>query len=554
MIIAISNFAGIAPMLAPHMLAPNQAQIARNCRLWNGGIDCIREPSNVTITTKSSAQQALYKFGQSNTSDTDWWLTWQNAVSVAKGPIALDTEEKTYYAGDGPLKYTNAQLALTGGSNNYPVNWRYAGVPAPELAPTVAAIQGTPLENELAETTAYVYCFVGSNGELSAPSPAAIVDERYPSLGVTVGNLLPPQTGGVTITHKRIYRTSSGSSGTNYYFVADVLAGDDAYTDTVQAENLGEPIQSLNWNLPPGHPDNADETRPLQGLIALPNGIMAGFVGNDVYLSEPFRPYAWPVAYMQTTDFPIVALAALGQNVLVLTTGTPYMIYAADPGSSSMERLDIHQACVSRRSVAPFLNGVVFASPDGMIYVGTDGSRNLTQNWFSREQWQTLKPESMHGAQHDGRYYGFFKVSEGNSGGFILDPNTNNGVFTSTDIYADACYSSLVQDGLFFVSGQNIKKWEGTSTLRPYVWRSKVFPTPRPTNFSAAQVIAGDYSNLTVKFYHDGVLKHTQAVTSSEPFRLPSGFLASRHEVEFTGTSNVLGFAMAESLVELTNA
>ncbi|MCK7581114.1 MAG: hypothetical protein MZV65_39460 [Chromatiales bacterium] len=30
---------------------------------------------------------------------------------------------------------------------------------------------------------------------------------------------------------------------------------------------------------------------------------MAGFPGRDIYFCEPYRPYAWPVEYMQSIDY-----------------------------------------------------------------------------------------------------------------------------------------------------------------------------------------------------------------------------------------------------------
>ena len=284
---------------------------------------------------------------------------------------------------------------------------------------------------------------------------------------------------------------------------------------------------------------------------------MAGFVGSDIYFSDTYRPYAWPVAYMQTVDYPVVALAPLQQSLLVLTTGAPYLINAADPANTSMEKLDFHQACVSDRSVAQFGNGVIYASPDGLVYVGTDGSRNLTQGWFTRETWQKMNPASIRGAQHDGRYYGFYTgatlANMPANGGFVFDPSTQLGTFTTTAVTADAVYADTVQDALFISQGNTIYKWEAAAATQSYVWRSKVFTAPKPINFSAAQVQAADYQNIAVSFYVDGTLVYTHTVANQEPFRLPSGFLGTRFEVEFSGTSTLLSFAMAETLTELTS-
>lgn len=64
---------------------------------------------------------------------------------------------------------------------------------------------------------------------------------------------------------------------------------------------------------------------------------------------------------MQTVAHDIVGLAALGQSLLVLTTGYPYLITGTHPSSMGMERLDIEQSCVAKRSISNVGGGVIYA-------------------------------------------------------------------------------------------------------------------------------------------------------------------------------------------------
>jgi hypothetical protein len=543
MILPLSNFAGVAPMLAPQMLAPNQAQIASNVHLWTGGIDAIYEPSLVTSVTKDGIKQSIYKFGQTSGSDAEWWMTWTTPVNVVRGMVFGDTEEKTYWTGDGYPKASSSAMILQGAANNYPVAHYKLGVPAPTTAPTATLATAAEATTAPADRI-YVCTYVTGWGENGSPS--GVSNTISTRAGDTVTVSLPGAvTGPYNIVSQRIYRTQTGNtSGTTYYFVAEVPVAQTSFTDSVADENLGEPLDTITFLPPPVD---------LAGLVGLPGGVMAGFVGRDVYLCEPYKPYAWPMQYVQTVDYPVVALAALGQNLLVLTTGAPYIITVGDPANSTMQKLDINQACVSSRSVAQFGNGVIYASPDGLVYVGLDGSNILTEKWFTRKQWQAYTPTSIHGVQHDGRYYAFWKVDDTLKGGFILDPATQNGVFTTTTFYADASYSDLVQDALFFSVGNAIYKWEGTTTKRPFTWRSKMFLLAKPTSFSAAQIVAMDYTDLTANFYADGVLLHTESVSGIAPFRLPAGSLYYKFEVELSGTSSVASAAVAETLTELGN-
>jgi hypothetical protein len=63
-------------------------------------------------------------------------------------------------------------------------------------------------------------------------------------------------------------------------------------------------------------------------------------------------------------------------------------------------------------------------------------------------------------------------------------------------------------------------------------------------------VVADTYP-VTFKLYADGALKHTQAVTSRDPFRLPSGYMALDWQMEIEGTTAVQGAALATSMAEI---
>ena len=58
-------------------------------------------------------------------------------------------------------------------------------------------------------------------------------------------------------------------------------------------------------------------------------------------------------------------------------------------------------------------------------------------------------------------------------------------------------------------------------------------------------------SSVTFKLYADGVLKHTQTVTSNEPFRLPGGYLSNLYEIEIISDIPVTRVSVAESIFEL---
>jgi hypothetical protein len=542
MLISTSGFSGIAPRFAPHTLRPNQAQTASNCRLRSGLLEPLAAASNVsTITDRVGTKLTLYRMGHSAASDTQHWLSWLTEVDVCRSLIAGETGERTYFTGDGLPKFTDTALATAG--SPLPFSSYNLAVPAPTAA-AAAGVTGTGDTGAVTETRAYVYTNVRNYGgfeEESAPSPVVSVD-MIPGQTVTLSSLEAGPAGAYNVTHRRIYRTATGSQGTNYYYVGTHVIASTSYADTVTAANLGEVLPSLTWDAPPDG---------LKGLTAMGNGIFAGFVGKDVYFCDPWHPHAWPQDYILTVDYDVVGLCAFGNSLLVLTNGTPYLISGSHPDNLSLAPVPIDQACVSKRSIARSGNGCIYASPDGLMYVGLDGHRSLTEPYFSRKEWQALlTPSTLHGYIHDERYYGFHSTAS-----FIFDPADPSGPFTPHTVTADAAYVDPLVDALFLVSGDTVKKLHAGSNLT-YTWKSKRFQLPRKENLGCAQVIAADYTALTFKLYLDGssTAAHTQTVTSAEAFRLPSGVKYRTIEFELTGTSSVLACHIASTPLELANA
>lgn len=395
---------------------------------------------------------------------------------------------------------------------------------------------GSVDQPETLETRVYAWTWVNKESGFefeSAPSPASNSVDVRPEQTVNVSSFASIPTGYV-VTHKRLYRSVSGV----YLFVAELLATDVSYADSKKSDELAEELPTLNWSIPPA---------TLKGLINLPNGGMAGFSGRDVYFCQPYHPHAWPEAYIQTVDFPVVGLGRMDTTTAVLTTGTPYFIQGSDPSSSVVVKSDLEQACVAKRSIVSTNGVVIYASPDGLVMLSPGGSKLVTENIFSRAQWQSyFRPESIHAYQHDLKYVAFYDNGT-TQGGFIFD--LTSGQFVQHNIYVECGYTDLQQDKLFLAnSSRQLKKWlDGTNLT--YTWKSKIFTFPHSTTFSCARVQAETYP-LTAKIYKDGSLIHTQTVQSRLPFRLPA--TSGRDwEVQLEGTSEVFAVDMAHSVQEL---
>lgn len=454
----------------------------------------------------------------------------------------------------------NATLESLGALQVYGLNLTIFGVTAPfarvttELAGTFASVRiragayPTVLDYQefksgagvdAAETRVYTYTNVNKESGYefeSAPcttTPTSI--EVGASQKVTLTGF-SSTVDGYVITHRRIYRSTAGT----FLFVAEIDIAETTYVDAKSAEDLGEELPSLTWDMPPDD---------MIGLINLPNGIMAGFKGRDVLFCDPYRPHAWPAQYQQSLDYPVVGLGRMDTTLAVLTTGCPYLIQGSHPDSMTVVKSDLEQSCASKRSIVSTNGAVLYASPDGLVMLSSNGSKVVTEQYFTRAQWQaTFKPDSIHAYQHDLKYIGFYDNGT-TQGSFVYD--LSSGALITTSIYATAGYNDLQVDKLFvaFADG-TVKPWfEGAA--RSFVWRSKKFTFPKPISMACAQLEAEAYP-ATVKFYVDGVLAYTHSVQDRSPFRL-AAVLGRDWEVQIEGDTEVFGFAMAQSMMELSD-
>jgi hypothetical protein len=386
------------------------------------------------------------------------------------------------------------------------------------------------------ETRVYTYTLVNKESGFdfeSAPAPASTSIDVKVGQTVAVSNFDAIPSGYVA-THRRIYRSVSGT----FLFVAEITAATTSYTDSVLAEDLGEELPSLTWLPPPA---------TLRGLTNLPNGIMAGFVGRDIYFCDPYRPHAWPVAYNQTIDFPVVGLGRMDTTLAVMTTGTPYFLQGSHPDSMVVVKSDLDQACASKRSIVSANGVVMYASPDGLVMLNSGGSKLVSEAAFTYAQWQALfNPSSIHAYMHDRKYVAFYDTGT-TTGGFIYDLLT--GQFTLHGVYATAGYTDLVNDKLFLAfADRTIKVWQAGTPLS-YIWTSKKFTMPYEMAYSCSQVEAEAYP-VTAKYYVNGSLVHTQTVTNRRPFRLPV-IVGRDWEFRIEGNTEVFSVATAQSMQEL---
>ena len=330
------RFSGIAPGVSPRLLADQFGQVAENIDFESGRLVATSENSD-TYTLQNGARRSIYFYRDTS------WLEWsEDGVSVVPGPIPGDTLDRLYFTGDDYPRIGTV-ATLVSGSSGYPVNSYRLGVPAQSGTPTVVK-SGTANADATANDVSYVYTLVTADGREGPPSsPSAVIELTD---GETATISMPasynPSGSGHNFAAgalKRIYRSNTGSTNTQFQFAGEVGYTATSFTDTQDAATLGEVLPSATWIGPPDdsslYPDG-----PLKGLISLAQGTMAGFTGKRFCLSEPFLPHAWPIQYRITTEEDIVAIASTANGVAALTDGQPYFITGTEPSAMTAVRID----------------------------------------------------------------------------------------------------------------------------------------------------------------------------------------------------------------------
>jgi len=419
--------------------------------------------------------------------------------------------------------------------------------------------------------TNYVYTFVNDLGEESAPSEASATILRPDGISVTVTTPVVVPSGvssDYAITTKRIYRAATGNVGTEFLFVAEIALSTADYVDVLTDAQLGEALETELWDLPPDD---------LEGILALPNGVMVGFRRNQLCLSAQNRPHAWPVSYRLTTDTDIVGIGNVDTTVVIGTESFVYIASGSEPAAYSMSKFEVPISASSKLSFAYIIGlGVVFSSPDGLLAcTGVGQVRNLTEKVFTRRQWQALDPTSIVSVAHNDIYFMMWENGS-DKGCYAVDLRSGGFGIVQMAFHACAVYVDPLEDNFYlvldeddepdddalpvpaapppYVDSRTIYEFEGSDDLMNYRWRSKEWNEPYPSFHPIAQVrrAGGATGNLIARFYGDGVMLDEILIDGDVEFTLtPPDASYNTFQMELLGTDPVKVLQAADDVTEL---
>lgn len=440
------------------------------------------------------------------------------------------------------------------------------------------------------ETRGYVYTYVNDFGEEGQPSPATVASGDGTGTWVVV--IPQPPTNYATGRamnpgHYRLYRTVTDSQGNATYFQVTEVPINPLGTVTI---NDSASDASVTGNLVLSTIGFAPPPAGLQGVVMMANGIAAGFTNSrEVWFSAAYLPHAWPPQYALTVDYPIVGLTANGTSLNIVTQGSPFIATGVTPDTMTIGKITANEPCISRGSIVAAGEGAYYASPNGIQLLNTGGTQNVTQEIYEKEFHYSLYPPQWASGRYGSSYIAAVKgnpiPSPDGAGyfGFVMDSSVSNTPFTYLrfPINVVNLYSDELSGQIFgLMSNGSVMQWNppvgvpGTTTLKPWQWKTKKFRFTAPQQFKAfmvlfdvppeveftpgvrntdqAQVYNPDAQFMICRVYADGRFVLVREIQKSgETLLITGGFKAELWEFQMEGIVSMRFFKTASSIKEL---
>jgi hypothetical protein len=301
-----------------------------------------------------------------------------------------------------------------------------------------------------------------------------------------------------------------------------------------------------------------DPPDTMVGLTEMTPGVLAGFLGNTVYFSEPFMPYAWPQTAPKDYTFKlradIVGLGAYNHALIAITTEKPVILLGI-PGAIQPVTLNITAAGTARRNIISTPDGVMCAAKDGIYRTTDNGGELLTSDYFTRAIFGALSLSNTCAIYHDGKYILFFNNS---NTAYIFDFINGNVVTltlaTSSVVYAtqmaenaQPLFLQLLTDGNY-----HIRELFASTSNMTATWKSKVF-THKETALSRFQVLGEQSGTYPVTFTlsANGSTKvNGVSVVDEDVWPIGDGTWHET-EIQVSAAIEIAAFAVASSSDEL---
>jgi len=484
--IKIENFKGMIPRTHPTALPDGCAVDAYNCRIKNTKLAPLKVPVAVSGNTirlengcaSVSVAKTVYPWrrkvaSSGSTQEVMEFLAWPGIVDVCRGNVADDDYDRIIVSGETGIPFVSGQ-----NSNNEPAVYfsnktlaydaehsitRRSLVKSAPPAPKVRLGEGGA-SGSIKKYTYFFQTWVDKYGYESPVSDKSLVYAKA-NLTYVDGDLeycngdlvniaeVPandrPDNGQATI--RRIYKVNSGTASEQIQFVTE-FSGPlmwNAHDIEIRDEDLGETLEPVT--APP---------TDLRNIVAMPgqNGFYAGIskqYPKTVLFSEIGEPYNWPIAYRYDVADHLVAIVCTSNTLFALTDGYPYVFAGTAPESMTSAVLANSFPCISKQSVCVYKNSVYYASHQGIAMIYNDANEgttvtNLTDKFFTKEQWNALNPASCRMVAHDSALHAFFKIDSSYKS-YIFDMTEQECMMTMHGEFAECACTEDESGDLFYV-------------------------------------------------------------------------------------------------------
>lgn len=328
------------------------------------------------------------------------------------------------------------------------------------------------------------------------------------------------------------------------------------FTDDFAVSGLTTVVASENYDKPNSN---------MIGLTNYHRNMLVGFFDNQLCISFPDKPHAWPEKFRQTLDSDIVGIAVSGGYILALTESFPYIISGNSPESMSVVRIDANYPCLSKQSIVNVgLQGVMWATHGGLASWRSGSGLNIMT--AALHDWDTwgdyVDPSTIVGHYYNDKYFGSHDTG---SFTFQLD-NDQGGTFVKINYKFTAAYTDSITGTMYYTSDTSgdILEWDNkTQVLSPMEWKSKTLTTENYINMGAARVIADyavtDAETLINTNYNNSVAVSNAAIWSESQqlgtVNGPTDYTSSSIRQENIGTLNaypINGDGQTQNLVEVS--
>lgn len=438
---------------------------------------------------------------------------------------------------------------------NCNLNWCRLGFDFELPAPSAQILErvGNNFNQEIRQ---YYYTVGNNHGWESMPSPVSEVVIASNDLDVVVSGFATDFNS--CVDWGRVYCAVSNldygddrEKATEFLLVGEFQAGENVFIHKAHTV-YGEKCQTEEYQPPPVR---------LHSLAYSDNGQLGGLSGNELCLSAPFKPYAFPEQY-RYGNFRGKPIRFVVSNQIgyVLTDAFPALIdlsgAPSEAGCRDVRIVPIHLPCVSYRSATVYQGGCVYASRDGLVWLNGESARVISLDFWTTQQWQLLNPTTLRGAIVNGWYIG--KTDK-----FCFRFKLPDSVFEQVDnwhlgelsINADNFFVS--DNGkMFFINDEGVWEWAAGSNFKPFIWRGALNVSAGFVAWSAFKVI-NDHAPVRVLHLKrganrtDDVIISDKVVHNGKPNRLKSGISALEIDVEISGVGSVREYTVATSVAEL---